>query len=174
MDNGLVREIRKILPVNTVGRYDLLPIFRHVDLFDAIVTEMSAAYVGKVDLVVAPEAIGWIIGTAIARELGVGFVPIRKHGRLPYPQQAVVSRPFVDYTATTKALELAINALEAGSRVLVVDEWVETGAQVRSCMELVAQLDCPTVGIATIGLDLNEHTKEWIDEGFVSYIMLEV
>ncbi|HFQ3611468.1 TPA: hypothetical protein ACGVR3_002874 [Enterococcus faecium] len=74
----VINEIRGILPRNSIGKYDLLTIFTHKTVFDKIVKVLSLDFQNKVDYVAAPEAIGWILGTAIAKELGVGFIGVRK------------------------------------------------------------------------------------------------
>ena len=92
----VINEIRGILPRNSIGKYDLLTIFTHKTVFDKIVKVLSLDFQNKVDYVAAPEAIGWILGTAIAKELGVGFIGVRKGDKLPYAKEEIISTHFTD------------------------------------------------------------------------------
>ena len=87
----------------------------------------------RIDVVAAPEARGFIFGTAVAVRLGCGFVPIRKPGKLPY-----------ETTTVTYALEygedsvsMHVDAVGPGQRVLLVDDVLATGGTMRACAELV-------------------------------------
>jgi len=159
-----------VLPKDSVGRYDLFPVFKDPVLFADCIRFLAAPYIGRVDYVAAPEAIGWILGSAMARELNVGFIPIRKVGRLPYPKDLLISQSYVDYSNKPKALEINKNYVSAGDRILIVDEWVETGRTIQCCIRLLEQLGCAVVGLATIGIDCHEGTKHWLDGGFVTCI----
>ena len=98
----------------------------------------------------------FILGAAIAVRLEKGFVPIRKGGKLPVPTDRA---EFVDYTEQKKSLELRIGAIRAGTRVLVVDEWIETGAQIQAAIELLEKQGGVVIGIATINMEDNAVTR---------------
>ncbi len=85
------------------------------------------------DLIVGIESRGFIVGTALATVIGVGFVPVRKPGKLP---GEVIG---VDYSLEygTDRLEIHSDALGAGSRVLIVDDLLATGGTAAACTELV-------------------------------------
>ena len=53
---------------------------------------------------------------------------------------------------------------------LIVDDWIETGSQMKALIALLEKLDCSIIGLATIGIDINEVTQKWIDSSFVAYI----
>ena len=166
----LITRLLDTIPKDSIGRYDLFPVFKDADLFDEIIKTLAAPYRGKVDYVAAPEAIGWIMGTAMSRELRVGFVPLRKIDKLPYPKDILISQNYVDYAEIRKALEIKSNSVSAGDRILIADEWVETGESMQCCKNLLEKLGCDVVGLATVGIDYREATKDWIDTGFVRYI----
>ncbi len=96
------------------------------------------------ELVVAAEARGFIFGGAVARELGVGFVPARKPGKLP---SRTVS---VEYALEYGADELQVHsdALQDGTRVLVHDDLLATGGTARAVCDLVERLGGEVVGCA--------------------------
>jgi adenine phosphoribosyltransferase len=108
------------------------------------------------DLVAGIDALGFILGTALALRAGKGFIPIRKGGKLPVPAEMAT---FVDYSRTRKALELRHGAIRPGQRVLLVDEWIETGAQVTTASRLIEASGGMIVGVATIHVDANERTQ---------------
>ena len=171
MSNQKLKEkILKVLPEDSIGRNDLFPVFQDSELFADIIKYLSEPYVGKIDYVAAPEAIGWIMGSAMAKELNVGFVPLRKIDKLPYPKGVLVSQSYFDDSDMSKALEIKESHVNAGDRILIVDEWVETGISMRCCMNLLQRLGCTIVGLATIGIDYRRETKDWIDNGFVTFV----
>jgi len=166
----LINRTKSLLTEESIGRYDLFPIFKDVELFRAIVKHLSAPYIGKVDYVVSPEAIGWILGVAIAKELNVGFIPLRKGGTLPYKEDALISHSYNDPNKKDKKLEIKKDYIPAKSKVLIVDEWIETGISMRCAIALLTKLDCEIVGLATIGTDYRDETKDWIDSGFMIFV----
>jgi len=166
----LVKEIIGILPDHTIGKYDLLTVFSDQKVFAGIVKILARDFRNRVDYVAAPEAIGWILGSALAIELGVGFIGIRKSGRLPYAGDEIVLVCFTDYSGQEKSFEIVKDSVVNGKSVLIVDDWIETGSQMVAMIELLDKLGCQIVGVATIGIDTNEVTQKWLDSGFVSYI----
>jgi len=88
-----------------------------------------------VDKVVGMEARGFILAAPVALALGVGFVPVRKPGKLPWRTRAVS----YDLEYGSETLEMHVDALEAGDRVLVVDDVLATGGTARATAELVVQ-----------------------------------
>jgi adenine phosphoribosyltransferase len=86
-----------------------------------------------VDFVVAAEARGFILGAAIARELGVGFVPARKPGKLPH--ETISAEYILEYGVD--ALEMHADALADGARVLLHDDLLATGGTARALAELI-------------------------------------
>jgi adenine phosphoribosyltransferase len=98
----------------------------------------------KVDAVVGMESRGFIFAAPIAYKLGVGFVPVRKLGKLPAD---VVSVEYdLEYGSAT--LEMHKDAIRPGARVLVVDDLLATGGTVAGTIELVKQLKGEIVGLA--------------------------
>jgi adenine phosphoribosyltransferase len=98
----------------------------------------------EVDFVVAAEARGFILGGALARELGAGFVPARKPGKLPHD---VVSAEYIlEYGID--ALEVHADALAGGARVLIHDDLLATGGTARALCDIAEQLGATVVGCA--------------------------
>jgi adenine phosphoribosyltransferase len=97
----------------------------------------------NIDVVVAVEARGFILGGAIAHRLGAGFVPVRKQGKLPAKTNSVTYN--LEYGTDT--LEMHHDAIKPGAKVLIVDDLLATGGTVRAVVDLVGQLKARIVGI---------------------------
>jgi adenine phosphoribosyltransferase len=138
-------------------RCDVTPLFADYAAFSALVDDLAALVEPLAfDVVAGIDALGFILGAALALRTRTGFVPIRKGGKLPV---AVDVAECVDYTGQRKTLELRWDALKPGTRVLVVDEWIETGAQVRAAIQLIERQGGVIAGIASLHMDDNEQTE---------------
>jgi adenine phosphoribosyltransferase len=124
---------------------DITPLMADAVALDAAVTGL-AAYAAPlgVDVVIAAEARGFLLGAALARELGAGFVLARKPGKLPY--ETVRAEYLLEYGSD--ALELHSDAVAQGSRVLVHDDLLATGGTAKALCDLVERLDGRVVGCA--------------------------
>jgi adenine phosphoribosyltransferase len=124
---------------------DMTPLLLDAAALDKAVEQLAGLVSpAEIDLVVAAEARGFILGGALARELEVGFVPARKPGKLP---AATISAEYVlEYGID--ALEVHADALAGGARVLIHDDLLATGGTARALCELVAGLGARVVGCA--------------------------
>ncbi|MFO6464595.1 adenine phosphoribosyltransferase [uncultured Jannaschia sp.] len=125
------------------------------------VDQMLAPYAGtRIDAVAGLEARGFILGGAVAHQLGTGFVPIRKKGKLPGPVFAQ------DYTLEygQATVEVHQDALPAGARVLLVDDLLATGGTARAGIALLEKLGCEVVGCAFV-IDLPDLGGRAVLEG---------
>jgi adenine phosphoribosyltransferase len=141
---GLIREIPDFPRAGILFK-DITPLLLDAAALDQAVAELAQfARPLNVDLVVAAEARGFILGAALARELGAGFVPARKPGRLP--SETVSVEYILEYGVD--ALEVHADALAHGARVLVHDDLLATGGTARGVCDLVAGLGAEIVGCA--------------------------
>ena len=129
---GLIRDIPDFPEPGVLFR-DLSPLFADGDALRAVIGGLSDVLSGGVDVLVAVEARGFLLGGALAQAHGLGLVPVRKPGRLP----VVADR--VGYTLEygTATLELPAGALVEGQRVAIVDDVLATGGTVAATCELV-------------------------------------
>jgi adenine phosphoribosyltransferase len=128
-----VREIPDF-PRPGIGFKDITPVLADAAALDAAVTRLAeAARPLAVDVVIGAEARGFLLGPALARELGAGFVLARKPGKLPH--QTVRAEYVLEYG--TDALELHSDAIAPGARVLVHDDLLATGGTAKALCELV-------------------------------------
>jgi adenine phosphoribosyltransferase len=124
---------------------DITTMLKDGDSFKSAVDGLLAKIKGKpIDVVVGMESRGFIFGAPIAYSLGVGFVPVRKLGKLPAD---VVSVEYdLEYGSAT--LEMHKDAMKPGARVLIVDDLLATGGTVAGTIELVKQLNGEIVALA--------------------------
>ena len=130
---------------------DITPLLDDHDAFTAVVAALAAAGRDEagavaVDKVIGMEARGFILAAPVALALGVGFVPVRKPGKLPWRTRAVS----YDLEYGHETLEMHVDALQPGERVLVVDDVLATGGTARATAELVAQSGAEVHGIAVL------------------------
>jgi len=120
-----------------------------------------------VDLVVGAESRGFIFGTAVAQALSAGFVPIRKPGKLPHETKQVT----YDLEYGTDSLEIHLDAVKPGQKVLMVDDLLATGGTMKACCDLVNSLGGEIVGVAVlIELEFLQGRKKLKDYNLTSII----
>jgi adenine phosphoribosyltransferase len=113
---------------------DITPLLADVEAFRACIQLMAEPLDGDaVDAVVGIESRGFMFGAALADKLGVGFVPVRKPGKLP----AATYRAEYELEYGTDAVEIHRDALQAGERVVVVDDLIATGGTAQATKALV-------------------------------------
>jgi adenine phosphoribosyltransferase len=138
----LIREIPDF-PKAGISFKDITPLIADADaLAESVRALAEYARPLEVDCVVAAEARGFLLGPALALELGAGFVLARKPGKLPY--ETVSAEYLLEYGAGQ--LELHTDAVAAGKRVLVHDDLLATGGTAAALCDLVEQLGGEVVG----------------------------
>jgi adenine phosphoribosyltransferase len=141
---ALVRDIPDFPQPGIVFK-DITPLLLDARALDGAVSGLAQMVdTQAIDLVVAAEARGFILGAALARELGAGFVPARKPGKLPH--ETVSAQYVLEYGID--ALEVHADALAGGARVLIHDDLLATGGTAAALCELVASLGGVIVGCA--------------------------
>ena len=143
---------------------DITPLLADHDVFTAVVSALADA--GRdasgspvVDKVVGMEARGFILAAPVALALGVGFVPVRKPGKLPWRTHGVGYE--LEYGQET--LEMHTDAVTAGERVLLVDDVLATGGTARATAELVRESGGEVCALAVL-LELGFlHGREQLD-----------
>ncbi|ASK27964.1 adenine phosphoribosyltransferase [Neisseria chenwenguii] len=147
--NALAAKIRKIenWPEKGILFHDITPVLQSAEYFRLLIDLMVYRYMGqKIDTVAGLDARGFIIGAALAYQLNVGFVPIRKKGKLPFD---TLSQSYaLEYGEA--AVEIHTDAVKPGSRVLLVDDLVATGGTMLAGVELLRKLGAEVVEAAAI------------------------
>lgn len=145
----LRRSIRDVpdFPKPGIVFRDIMPLLASPEALRTAVEELVRfARPLRPDLVVGAEARGFILGSAIAVELGCGFAAARKPGKLPF--RTVEATYALEYG--TDSLQMHVDAIEPGMRVLIHDDLLATGGTARASIDLVQQLDGIVVGAAFV------------------------
>ena len=122
---------------------DITTLLKNKDAFRETIDLLSAHFKNqKVDQIVAVESRGFIFGAALADNLGTGFIPVRKPGKLPY----ITERVTYDLEYGTDTVEIHEDALQKGNRVLIVDDLLATGGTAAAAAKLVEKLQGVVVG----------------------------
>ena len=122
------------------------------DLLDDLVADLKGC---DCDVVGGLDAMGFVLGSALATRLGVGFLPIRKAGKLCVDTDKV---SFSNYSGRTQDMEMRLPAFGPGTRVLLADQWVETGGTMDGAIRLVERQGGTVVGIAAVAIEENPVT----------------
>jgi adenine phosphoribosyltransferase len=151
----------KYLNKNTIKRYDITPLFNNPKVFSNLTTDLVKPF-KNFNKVVGLDALGFIIGGAISNKLNVGFIPIRKGGKLPGKEKLKIS--FTDYTKTKKTFEINKNSIKKGDKILIVDDWIETGAQMKAAIKLIEKLKGEVIGVTALKAHKNKETQTLFDK----------
>jgi adenine phosphoribosyltransferase len=138
--------------------YDITTLLRDKTGFAQLIDAFAAYYIDKkIDLVLGIEARGFIFGPALAYRLNAGFVPVRKPKKLPAP----VAKVSYDLEYGQDSLEIHLDAIEPGQKVIIVDDLLATGGTMAATVQLVEKLGGDIQGVAfAIELDfLKGRTK---------------
>jgi adenine phosphoribosyltransferase len=145
--NHLKAFIRDIpdFPKKGIVFKDITPLLKNPRALREAVDALSEHYRHQgISLVVAAEARGFILGPPVAYNLGVGFVPVRKPGKLPYLCKKVTYQ--TEYS--TDSLEIHEDAIRPGDRVLMLDDVLATGGTMAACCKMVESMGGQVVGCA--------------------------
>src|SRR5258707_2992625 len=143
---SLVREVPDF-PKKGILFYDITTLLKDKIGFATLIDALSEHYLDvKIDLVLAIEARGFVLGPELAYRLNAGFVPIRKPGKLP--AQTVQWKYELEYGIDT--LEIHKDAIQPGQRVIIVDDLLATGGTASACMQLAKSLGAEVAGLGFV------------------------
>lgn len=145
MDNKIEKTLRSTIrsipnfPIDGIIFRDISPILSDGKLLKQITKRFSEIIQEndlKPDLILGPEARGFIFGPLLAAELGIGFIPVRKPGKLP---SSVIKIEYsLEYGSNT--LEMHDDAITAGQKIIIIDDLLATGGTVEACVKLCEKL----------------------------------
>ena len=159
-------------PIKGINFYDITTLFDNKITFNYIIQLLSNRYKSKgLDKIVAIEARGFILGSALAHSLDLGFVPIRKKGKLPY--KTISNTYSLEYGEDT--IEIHADAINKNEKVLLVDDLIATGGTAQASADLVKQLNGQLYECCFI-IDLPElgGSKKLLDNGHNVYSILSL
>jgi adenine phosphoribosyltransferase len=124
---------------------DITPLLASHEAFSAAIAQMADAFRNRqIAAVVAAEARGFIFAAPLALQLGAGFVPVRKPGKLPCDTHAF----HYELEYGQDSLEIHVDGVTAGQRVLIVDDLLATGGTIEACCKLVERTGAEVVACA--------------------------
>lgn len=124
---------------------DITPLLAHPGAFGESIKQFADHYRDlKIDKIMAAEARGFIFATPLALELNAGFVPVRKPGKLPFDTQAF----HYELEYGTDTLEIHVDAIQEGERILMIDDLLATGGTMQACIQLAEDAGANVVGCA--------------------------
>lgn len=137
-----IRSIRDF-PINGIDFKDITTVLKDAESFKETISQMTNSISGlDVDVVVGMEARGFLLGTPLAYELGAGFVPVRKPGKLP--AETISYEYELEYGSDK--LEMHRDAISKGQRVLIVDDLLATGGTAAATSKMIEELGGRIVG----------------------------
>ena len=125
-----------------------------IDLLDDLLDDLEEI---DCDVIAGIDAMGFVLGSALAARLRKGFLPIRKAGKLCVDTKKV---DFVNYSKKNQFLEIRFPAFEAGTKVIIVDQWVETGGTMGAAIKLIEQQGGLVKGVIALAIEENDNTKK--------------
>ena len=167
------KKIRTIpdFPKQGIMFRDITTLLQDAQGLKDVVSEFVKRYKDKgINVVAGIEARGFILGGVLAHELGVGFIPLRKKGKLPYKTKEMT----YDLEYGTATIEIHIDAIEKGQNVLLVDDLLATGGTSIAAAKLIKKLGGKIEEIAFI-VDLPEvgGRKKLEEAGYKSFCLVE-
>ena len=152
----------KLMAPNTKGAkfawLDPTSIYINETAFHDLLDDLEADLKGvQADVVAGLDAMGFVLGAALATRLGIGFLPIRKANKLCVDTDSV---SMTNYSGRTQDMEMRLPAFAPGTRVLLVDQWVETGGTMEGAIELVTRQKGVVAGVAAVAMEETDRAKK--------------
>lgn len=145
---------------------DFSTLFADPRVVNHLINDMTRPFLkDDIDKVACPESMGFIFGACVARKLKTGLVPVRKAGRLPTIRSRIVRQSFVDYTGKKGGFEMNKTLIDGGDKVLLVDDWAETGGQLKGLIKLLEKRGATIAGISLLGLNEVRKTR-WLEKNY--------
>ena len=141
--NALIRDVENV-PTEGILFKDITPLLQDAKGLQESIDQMAKEVQDvEFDLVVGPESRGFIFGVPLAYKLQKGFVPVRKPGKLPY--KTIGQSYDLEYGSNT--IEMHIDAIKPGQKVIIVDDLLATGGTTKAMVELIEKLGGEVVKI---------------------------
>ena len=142
---SLVRDVPDF-PKRGILFRDVTPLLKDGAALKTVIEALAVPWRGKIDVVAGMESRGFIFGTGLAMVLGVGFIPVRKSGKLPYKTESV--RYGLEYGQDT--LEVHVDACKPSERVLICDDLIATGGTAAATSQLIERIGGTVAGFSFV------------------------
>ena len=165
--------IRSCLPGGDTRSRNLLPLYQDFSRMREIVSFLAEPFRGKIDYVASPEPLGFILGSMLSMELGAGFIALRRYRTNPPETGDYLAAHFIDHRDQAMSLVVQQGAIPEGSRILLVDDWIQTAATIQAGMTLIEEAGAVLAGIAAIGADYDSGAQNMIDQDRIHCVYLK-
>lgn len=157
-------------PKTGISYKDINSLIAHPDAFKQAIDEMiKVAKALDANLIAIPEARGYIFGAPVAYAIGAGLIPVRKPGKLP--GETVSEKYDLEYGSNT--IEIQKNVINAGDRVILIDDLLATGGTMRAAINVIEKLGGQIAGLITLieltELGGREQLKDYFVHSLVTY-----
>ena len=147
---------------------DITPLLNNGEAFNNLVQDLIKLFEGvEVDKVACVEGRGFLMGAPVAFGLTVGLIPIRAKGKL---KNEVYSETYIDYSGKEKILEIHLDAINKGEKVILIDDWVETGATIKAAVKLIEKCGGKVVGVGAFMDDSSDALKKELEKYNYHYL----
>ena len=142
---------------------DFSPLFENPRVFRALVLDLIRPFRGvEFDKIACPESMGFLLGAAVSAELKKGLIAVRKGGKLPNIKRNIVGQSFRDYSRQTLRFEVNKTLIKPGDKVLVIDDWLETGGQLKGLIKLLEKCGAIVIGISVLGCNTKSRFSQFL------------
>ena len=148
-------------------------IYSDINTLNKILDYFTEEYIGKTDVVVAIDGSGYIIGSMVSRELGVGFIPVVKESTNNDFGDEYLRAAYIDHRDKPRSLVIRKDLFEKGQNVLIVDNWIESGVTIRALLSILEEAEVHVAGIVTYGINDNPNTHSLKEDFQVTAIVEE-
>lgn len=146
---------------------DITPLIADSIAFNNLIQDLCNLFQNiQIDKVAGIEAMGFVLGAAVANKLNLGLVLIRKDGL----QNDIFSEKFKDYTGKEKELSIHKDAIKEGEKILIIDDWVETGGAIKTVIGLINKCKGEIVGIGVLMDDSNDEMHSFLQKYNYKYL----
>lgn len=147
-------------------------IYQDMKCMDSVIEYLAEPFRGKIDAIASPATAGYILGSMLARELKVPFIPIMKGGSADADgAEDYIRSSYLDHKNSVRSMKIRKDVLKKDERILLVDNWIETAATITTCLTLLDEAETKVTGIAAFGLDYNDATARLIETGKVRVLV---
>ncbi len=164
-------KIKRVPEFKGVVFWDITPLLKDKNAFSQCIVDLADRFRGRdINIVVSNEARGFIMGAPVAHELGVGFVPIRKEGRLP-PEVHSISYA-KEYESDV--IEVKDDGISPGDKVLLVDDLLATGGTIKANADLVERLGGEVVGMGFLVELEYLNPRKYLGDGYEIHSLVTI
>lgn len=169
MENMILQHVKQDSSKRFIGT-----IYQDMECMNSVIAYLAEPFRNKVDAIASPATAGYILGSMLARELRVAFIPILKGGSADDEGvEDYIRSSYLDHRNAVRSMMIRKDALSKGERILLVDNWIETAATITTCLTLLDEAETEVVGMAAFGIDYNDATAKLIETGKVRALVHE-